>query len=76
MINVNNEFERVLLEMVKAFLVVQNWHVTGETRENHKQRQKGPERKSDVIQIQPNCWGVFFLCRSFEDSAVEQAVRR
>jgi len=60
--------------MVKAFLEVQNWHVTGETRENHKQRQNGPEQTSDVIQVQTNCWVI--LCRSIEDSAVQQAVRR
>jgi len=56
------------------FFEVQNWHVTGETRENHKQRQNNPEQKSDAIQIQTNCW--VLLCRSVEDSAVEQAVRR
>jgi hypothetical protein len=74
MIRVNNEFGRVWLEMVRAFLEVQNWHVTGETSENHKQRQNGPEQKSGVIQVQPNCW--VLLCRSIEDSAVQQAVRR
>jgi hypothetical protein len=48
-------------------------HVTGETRENHKQRQNGPERKSDVIQVQLNCW--VLLCRSVEGSTVQKAVR-
>jgi hypothetical protein len=70
----NNEFERVWLEMPNTFFEVQNWHVTGGTRENHKQRQNGPEQKSGAIQIQTNCW--VLLCRSIEDSALQQAVRR